>query len=381
MKRAMETVGFCRVTGYQYTPALWDRMWALGKQMFRWEDKNEFLTAKDSNAGFPYGLGTMKKDESNQTFDYFSDGQIDKPRLLPTGQDLNVDEGESRRMWKDAKETDFPHRHVDGERYDAKRSGRALLSCCGRRKTRESAGADEDDHSLYKTVDLNQYYNEFAKIAFTVVALLRDSLEVPSELDLEEMERTHWSVMRFLDYPSLPVEKLPTSPELDHKLRPRIPPHEDFGLITILRQDENGGLQVLNKDETVKKNLPEKDWKRHGVYETIAGKAKAKLPDRSGTAGASNVQGATAEEPLQEPLIVNIGRVWDSYTNDKVRATTHKVEPVIVDGRTTARNSHAFFLNPNWVSCFFGPLPQYGGDKKDWINFGMHINNCIKPRY
>eukprot|EP00392_Amoebophrya_sp_AT5.2_P003712 g3717.t1 len=414
MRRAMEGTGFCRVTGYAYDEKLWERMWALGKQIFKWADKAEFLTLKNSEAGFPYGLATsMKKEESNLTFDYYSDGGIDKPRLLPTGQDLNEEKGEGRRLWKDAVETDFPHKVSDGKKYDAEQKMQKSSSkwwnklkfckcrCRNRSKEQDTCSA-APDHSLYQVSDLNAYYSEFAEIAFTVLQLLREGLRVPAELDLEELRSTHWSVMRFLDYPSVERKALPVYGEEDAslagKLRPRIPAHEDFGLITILRQDEAGGLQVLNKQKTLAKNVPEADWKKHGMYETVPGKAKAKQlkvttssssssneqdPSFCSVCGVSDEQRSVKITEEQEPLIVNIGRVWDAYTNDNVKATTHKVEPVFKTGPdgeewTTERNSHAFFLNPNWVSCFFGPLPQYGGKKEDWINFGMHINNCIQ---
>merc|ERR1712194_561493 len=106
-----------------------------------------------------------------------------------------------------------------------------------------------------------------------------------------------------------------------------------------------GGLQLLNRKKSALAGVQPNAWKRNGVYETLCGERVIRKNGES-----------------QVPLIVNTGLVWNAYTGNRVKATTHRVlaqdeesgRPVMLctpeneNKYVRERFSHAFFLNPNW---------------------------------
>ena len=102
--------------------------------------------------------------------------------------------------------------------------------------------------------------------------------------------------MRILHYP------LPESD--DPSVGLGIGPHIDYGFLTILDQDQAGGLEVVDASG---------DWVPVG--------------------------------PVPDAYLVNIGRVTQIWTNDLYKATEHRVRTVPRD-----RYSVPFFFNPNFDS-------------------------------
>lgn len=107
--------------------------------------------------------------------------------------------------------------------------------------------------------------------------------------------------MRALHYPALDLQ--------DTSVGEGIGPHIDYGHLTILDQDGTSGLEVM-----------------HAFGEWVA---------------APHVPGA---------YLVNIGRVTQIWTNDRYKATQHRVRTVPHD-----RYSVPFFFNPN-VDSVIRPL-------------------------
>lgn len=91
--------------------------------------------------------------------------------------------------------------------------------------------------------------------------------------------------------------------------------HTDFGILTVLWADRVAGLEVLG---------PDSEW--HPV------------------------------QPDPGAFLINLGDAFARWTNDRWRATLHRVDPPVVDGRIERRRSAAFFLDGNH-DAVIEPLP------------------------
>ena len=110
--------------------------------------------------------------------------------------------------------------------------------------------------------------------------------------------------LRAINYPAR--ERAPLSGQL------RAGPHTDYGVLTILRQDAVGGLEVLE---------PGGDW-----------------------VGVVPVPGA---------FVVNLGDLMARWTNDRWRSTLHRVVDPPGSGQAR-RQSMPYFQNANWsakIAC------------------------------
>jgi isopenicillin N synthase-like dioxygenase len=101
--------------------------------------------------------------------------------------------------------------------------------------------------------------------------------------------------------------------------------HTDAGALTILLQDDVGGLQVFDGE----------DW--------------------------------LDVDPVEGAFVINIGDMTQVWSNDRYRAALHRVRPMT--GR--ARLSVPFFFNPSYeTDC--APLPAAGGEEPRYrpVNWG-----------
>lgn len=112
-------------------------------------------------------------------------------------------------------------------------------------------------------------------------------------------------------------------------------PHTDFGCLTILAQDEVGGLQVKS---------PKGDW--------------LDVPYRDGT------------------FIVNVGDMLHRMSNGRLRSTPHRV----INRSGFERYSIPFFYDPN-VSTVIQPLPGTGTPKFRAVNFGDFLRAELEAGY
>ncbi len=85
-------------------------------------------------------------------------------------------------------------------------------------------------------------------------------------------------------------------------------PHSDWGTLTVLYQDDTGGLEVLDRQNDAWVPVPI-------------------VPDS---------------------FVVNIGDLMEVWTNDRWRSTKHRVPVPAAESRATPRVSLPFFHQPNW---------------------------------
>ena len=133
--------------------------------------------------------------------------------------------------------------------------------------------------------------------------------------------------LRLLHYPPIPK----TSPSDLYGSAP----HTDFGCLTILAQDEIGGLQVQTK---------EGEW--------------IDVPK------------------VEESFVVNVGDMLSRLTNGLLRSTPHRV--INKSGRE--RFSCPFFFDPH-TNAIIQPLNGTGKPKFSPINFGEFLREELEASY
>lgn len=155
---------------------------------------------------------------------------------------------------------------------------------------------------------IEKYYDAMADLSMTLLEIFAVGLGLDSAWFRPFVDR-HGSALRLAHYPALDAE--PSAGSF------RAGAHSDYGTLTILRLDEEPGLQVESSDRT---------W--HDVD----------APD-----GA---------------LVVNLGDLMQRWTNDRWRSTMHRV--VVPDsGGSVRRLTMPFFHNANW-DALIEPIIESG---------------------
>ena len=156
-------------------------------------------------------------------------------------------------------------------------------------------------------------------------------------LALEAIGATDRSVLRAFDTPTIWLRLLhypPQSPQSPGDLYGSAP-HKDFGCLTLLAQDDVGGLQV---------QTPAGDW--------------------------------VDAPPMDGALVVNVGDMLHRMSNGKLKSTPHRV--INTTGRE--RYSVPFFFDPH-TSTEIAPLPGTGEAKFDPLNFGAFLKSELEAGY
>ena len=173
---------------------------------------------------------------------------------------------------------------------------------------------------------LEKYTSQMTKLGRN---LMRLALLSSGVRDLSVMKSfdtpTIW--LRLLHYPPIPK----TSPSDLYGSAP----HTDFGCLTILAQDEIGGLQVQTK---------EGEW--------------IDVPK------------------VEESFVVNVGDMLSRLTNGLLRSTPHRV--INKSGRE--RFSCPFFFDPH-TNAIIQPLNGTGKPKFSPINFGEFLREELEASY
>lgn len=120
--------------------------------------------------------------------------------------------------------------------------------------------------------------------------------------------------LRLLHYP-------PAKPVAENDIQHGAGAHTDFGAITLLFQDDNPGLEVLDT--------------QNNVFVPI--------------------------EPTPGAIVVNVGDMLSAWTGGKYKSSVHRV----INKRPTDRYSVAFFFDGN-LDCPLDPLDGSGPGKGKW---------------
>ena len=166
------------------------------------------------------------------------------------------------------------------------------------RLNRWPAGYDE-----FRTT-LTEFYDTFSQLATDTLGVIRDALGLGDEHSAEELgflnERTS-SAVRLNHYPvgdPVPAEQREGLAELGPTA---LGYHTDPGVLTLLLQDDTGGLQA-----------------------------------------ESTTHGWIDVPPLTDAIVVNLGDTMQVWTNDQYKAAVHRVVPMT----ERSRYSIPYFSNP-----------------------------------
>jgi isopenicillin N synthase-like dioxygenase len=177
---------------------------------------------------------------------------------------------------------------------------------------------------------LEAYFQAIAGVQLLLWRGLALSLDL-DESHFAEFCRTPDLIMRLFHYPPQPAVALP-----DEK---GCGAHTDFGGLTVLLQDDAGGLQVWNEG--------------HGWIHAT---------------------------PLPGTFIVNLGDLVARWTNDRYRSTLHRV--VNMSGRERYSVAFHFNGNPDYVvSCL--PTCRAPGEPEKYppVKTSEHVAELIRRAY
>ncbi|MEM1299423.1 MAG: 2OG-Fe(II) oxygenase family protein [Pseudomonadota bacterium] len=133
--------------------------------------------------------------------------------------------------------------------------------------------------------------------------------------------------LRLLHYP-------PQSPQAPGDLYGSAP-HKDFGCLTLLAQDDVGGLQV---------QTPAGNW--------------------------------VDAPPMPDAFVVNVGDMLHRMSNGRLLSTPHRV----INATGRERYSVPFFFDPH-VSAEIRPLPGTGKPRFEPLNFGEFLRGELEASY
>lgn len=177
----------------------------------------------------------------------------------------------------------------------------------------------------------------FAAMQNLGAALMRGvalGLQMPADWFAKTIARQPTCLFRIFHYPPVDSSRMPQ----DGISQWGVAEHTDYGLLTILAQDDCGGLQVRMPGET----------------------ASDTSSDRNANIVA-NCDDAWLDVPAEpDVFVVNIGDMLDRLTLGRYRSTAHRVKNT--SGRE--RMSYPFFIDPSWDATV-EPLPLNGTPPAD----------------
>ncbi|PXF32674.1 2OG-Fe(II) oxygenase [Pokkaliibacter plantistimulans] len=140
---------------------------------------------------------------------------------------------------------------------------------------------------------MERYYAELFPVAMRILKAMALALKMPEDFFSQSFS-THVTVLRVIHYPPRPEQVHDNGAGA----------HTDYGCITLLRQDQIGGLQVRGVDG---------QW--------------------------------IDATPIEDSYVVNIGDLMQHWTNDIYRSTAHRV---VSPQAGVHRYSSPFFVEPDF---------------------------------
>lgn len=178
---------------------------------------------------------------------------------------------------------------------------------------------------------MQSFYHRLSSTAHQILLALGTGLELQNPSVLADFHSGNGNQLRLLHYPPIPAS------EIEKGITARMPAHSDFGSITIVFQDECGGLEIEHP-------------KKPGEF--------------------------IRADPVKDAIVMNIGDLLMRWTNDDLKSTLHRVELPPLSTRYTitdegerithARYSIPYFCGPDAdkVIEVLGDCVKEGEEKK-----------------
>ena len=160
---------------------------------------------------------------------------------------------------------------------------------------------------------MERFFRECSALVQQLLSALSTALNLPPADSLATFHSASHFNMSLLHYPALLTSALRTGTHA------RIPAHADFGTLTLLFQDDVGGLEI-------------------------------KEPSTESSLGVEKAGGFRRVLPKPGTVVVNVGYLLMRWSNGRWKNTVHRVvEPPFSsdDGMTPARYSVPFFASPD----------------------------------
>lgn len=155
---------------------------------------------------------------------------------------------------------------------------------------------------------LERFYSEAERVSRMLLEAIARNLDEEPYVLLSAFE-DHTSFLRLNYYPPCPDPASSDAPTIPETGKLGIGHHSDAGVLTVLYQDAQPGLQV----------------EHNGQWYTV--------------------------EPRHEALVINLGDIVQVWSNDRYQAALHRV----LANSDTPRYSAPFFFNPAYAANY-GPL-------------------------
>ena len=173
---------------------------------------------------------------------------------------------------------------------------------------------------------MEAYRTACEAVAMSLLRLIAGGLNAPTDALTQHFELSHTGFVRLNYYPVAdPLQGRKDVPHLD-EADLGVHHHTDAGVLTVLLQDEVGGLQVL----------------RNGFWHDV--------------------------EPVDGALVINTGDMLQVWSNDRYRAAMHRVLAM----QTVDRYSIPFFFNPS-AGTIVKPLRNSAEEARyrpiDWAEY------------
>jgi len=201
------------------------------------------------------------------------------------------------------------------------------------------SAADPDARSFKE--NMLQFHDLCKELHVNVMRAIAVGMSLPSSY-FDSFTSGGDNTLRLLHYPPAPKAVFQ-----QNKLQVRAGEHTDYGSITLLFQDNRGGLQVKSPNGTF-----------------------------------------VDATPIEGTVVVNAGDLLARWSNDTIKSTLHRVvePPTPPDGEIhPARYSIAYFCNPDFDKYIEAIEGTYGGEmgarKYQGINSGEYLVQRLAATY
>ncbi len=183
---------------------------------------------------------------------------------------------------------------------------------------------------------MERFFSACVDTADAVLHAFAIALDTPKDFFVEK-HAAHDHTMRVLHYPAL------GEAGQDDDAKPRAGGHTDYGSITLLFQDDVGGLEVRSLDG---------EWR--------------------------------FAPPIPGTVLINTGDLMQRWTNDVFRSTPHRVGASLTENAGRDRYSVAFFCHPDMsadISCLDSCHDQQRPAQYPPITAHEHLMERLEATY